>query len=132
MTNDDAMALPPTGTIRARLYITNQGMGDLSPLAFADDSPSCATCRHWEPQDPLGSRAVFPSGDLGMWSDSGATRPDGIPRRGWGVCAMTRYGPEYAHPESLALSTDHEDYGAELVTRPDFGCVQWQPQPERH
>lgn len=62
---------------------------------------------------------------------------DGLVERGWGLCALTMYQWEHSrqiddsflHPISKAIALDREQYKAELMTAPDFGCVQWEPKP---
>ncbi len=43
----------------------------------------------------------------------------------WGACtlATTDNGTAF-HPKSLALAVDDEQYGADLLTSPEFGCNQ--------
>lgn len=44
-----------------------------------------------------------------------------------GFCGMAgSYGEGPEVPHTLAYATDWEDYHAELVVSPDFGCVQWE------
>jgi hypothetical protein len=88
----------------------------------------CGSCAHWlRPEDNQWVETYQPNAchhRLGGGQD--ITRRDGR----WGLCLLTVYGRNvsyaYSHPDSLALAHDHEDYGAELLTRPDFGCVQWE------
>lgn len=37
-------------------------------------------------------------------------------------------GPK--HSQTMALAFDYEEYSAELYTRPNFGCVQHEPQED--
>lgn len=59
--------------------------------------PRCEDCRYWQP------------------------RPEIAPR---GVCAAADYS---RHPASLAIALDKTDpdYPADLLTCPEFGCVQF-------
>ena len=87
----------------------------------------CETCRWWlGPRDNQWVDDYQPTEMMQSLSRG----PDiAVRDRKWGVCQMTTYEPyQYTHPESLALAHDHEQYGAELLTRPDFGCVQWKEQ----
>jgi hypothetical protein len=47
----------------------------------------------------------------------------------WGNCtlATTLYG-DPSFPDSLAFAEDHEKYQADLRTRHDFGCVQFEAE----
>ncbi len=89
--------------------------------------PRCGGCRWWDTS--YGER--WPDTYQPTEKSSLSSRPDIAHRDGrWGVCVLTTYGREggysYDHPESFALAHDHERYAAELLTRPDFGCVQWE------
>lgn len=45
---------------------------------------------------------------------------------GWGYCGKTFSSKGKSDdPTSLAYATDTDEYHALLVTRPDFGCVQY-------
>jgi hypothetical protein len=87
--------------------------------------PNCATCKHWDEATVKKWPGEYrPDADQDY-------RKDGAPfREGrWGICLKTVYRSSgYDDPESRALAHDHESYGAELLTRPDFGCNQWEPQ----
>jgi hypothetical protein len=51
------------------------------------------------------------------------------PLGAWGYCDMAGSSdgkPDV--PEAKAHAGDAELYGAWLVTRPDFGCVQWEAE----
>ena len=49
--------------------------------------------------------------------------------RGW--CQLTRSnGSKPAFPDSAAVAFDLEGYAAQLQVSPEFGCVQWKPEPE--
>ena len=89
----------------------------------------CDSCRWWlRPENNQWADSYQPL----KYRSSLSSEPDATRRDGkWGICLLTTYGWSeechyaYCHPDSLALAHDHEDYGAELLTRPDFGCVQW-------
>lgn len=56
--------------------------------------------------------------DCRWWETSGS--------RSWGSCELAASVEGHdQHPESLATAHDGENYGAELVTSADFGCVQF-------
>lgn len=63
---------------------------------------TCSTCRWWANQHSFAD---------------GPT---------WGGCELTGGGNSPDHPESLAWASDAERYSAELNTRHDFGCNQWE------
>ncbi len=75
----------------------------------------CATCRHWHHD---------------KWTLRLATNwfpDDGMRFSGWGECQLAR--PHEPHPTTKAIAFDHERYEANLLTAPDFGCVQWEATP---
>jgi hypothetical protein len=44
-----------------------------------------------------------------------------------GFCRLSvSIGAKPQHPESLAVAADHEGYKSVLITRPDYGCIQFQ------
>ena len=43
-------------------------------------------------------------------------------------CALTESHDGLSVTPTKALACDYEQYGARLVTEPDFGCVQFRPQ----
>jgi hypothetical protein len=55
----------------------------------------------------------------------------------WGGCKAvsangTTQGTWVAgHPAPLAYARDFEEYAAQLITSPDFGCVQFKPRDEQ-
>jgi len=52
-------------------------------------------------------------------------------RKGWGQCMLCRSVlREATHEGSRAVAIDSESWQAWLETRPDFGCVQWEPCEE--
>lgn len=60
----------------------------------------CATCKWWEQDEDDGTK---------------------------GTCALTEMDMgDPVRPESLAVAADGEEYRGVLVTRQDFGCVQWE------
>ncbi len=76
----------------------------------------CETCKWWTP----------------YWTDE---------PKGWGQCDLTRMTGEIApsdghnvpiHRETKARANGEAWYSAELLTAPDFGCVQHEPHPERN
>ena len=65
----------------------------------------CETCRHW-------------------WNPT-YSEEEGT----WGLCLMTESLPRWEprRPETRAYATVTDPEGEPyLLTRPDFGCVQWQ------
>lgn len=79
----------------------------------------CATCRYWEadedrlvPVELRRCRKVKMFWDATQWSED-------FDRR--------EFTPECA--TDLAFAQDGSDYRAELITRAEFGCVQWEPDP---
>lgn len=96
----------------------------------------CATCKHWMPSEKWDVKAaglrvcgrVFPK-----W-----TVEDEIPkairygRHGWDgdndpVTAAYRAAADSAFREAGAVANDGSQYRAELLTRPEFGCVLHEP-----
>ena len=64
----------------------------------------CKNCKHWI--------------NNWRWKDS------------WGVCGLAGSDSGAAdHEQSLAWASGFEQYGAELNTREDFGCVQFEAKP---
>lgn len=66
--------------------------------------PTCANCKHWKAE----SNFCY---------------------EGFGECS--RASSDMGHPNdsgSLAHAQDCEAYGAELNTKPDFSCIQWEPK----
>ena len=43
-------------------------------------------------------------------------------------CALTESHDGLCITPTKALACDFEQYGARLITEPDFGCVQFRPQ----
>jgi hypothetical protein len=71
----------------------------------------CRDCTWWEPFKPDDDYCED-------WHEH---------RAGRGYCELTAMkdkAPEY--PESLAWSEGSEPYRSQLVTTPDFGCVQFE------
>ena len=62
----------------------------------------CATCRWWAEDD-----------DEPLWAGSHR-------------CRLTVMREGQMERETLALATGSDDYANVLLTRPEFGCVQWQ------
>ena len=79
------------------------------------DYPRCATCKWWAQS----------------WYRNAAGT---VIMRDYGYCALADQGDDGAvHPESLAHAAgDSMEAGvtAELLTAPDFGCVQHEPREE--
>lgn len=101
------------------------------------DLPRCATCRHWiAPQDNPWAEDYRPIDWMYDWQEHDPRLSENV----WGICRMTAFGLpcslggsgdyQHEHPESLAIAHDHEQYAAELLTRPDFGCIQHEPKDE--
>lgn len=63
----------------------------------------CVTCRWWE------SDVMFGPG----WE-------------GWGYCRKAESTHGQMVRETMAAAMDYEAWEANLRTRPEFGCVQWQ------
>jgi hypothetical protein len=61
-------------------------------------------------------------GDCRWWDGPHDTPHD------WGSCELAESNGNEGllHPDTLAQATDTENYAAALLTRRDFGCVQWQ------
>ncbi len=84
---------------------------------------ACADCGHWARRsghDP--NAAEFESVE-----DEAANR---VAYEQWGYCAMASGeadGPRVVGTKAYAQ--DCESYKATLLTREDFGCVQWEPPP---
>ena len=82
----------------------------------------CVSCRHWQTNSHDWHRPMDEE------DDSGPDRTDET----WGVCRLTEVGLgptnrmtyTYADSKALARGDDLSDH--ELITRPDFGCVQWE------
>ena len=67
---------------------------------------NCKTCKHW--------KGMYP----------------GVAPNEIGICDLTHSSNAVpVTPGTLAFAIDCEGYGAELRTKPDFGCVQWEGQP---
>ena len=82
----------------------------------------CKNCRFWNT-----SHEWTPQGEPHECDDPRQER-----LRGMGVCSLASShedGPD--NPQSLAIAEDAESYNAELVTSPEFGCVQFQPKEAR-
>ena len=82
---------------------------------------TCKTCEFWKDTDgdyPKGSIELGKCKRVKMFWD--CTEWEDIPDH-W---ECRRVLTEEAKDE-LAFVQDGSDYSAELITRPDFGCVQW-------
>jgi hypothetical protein len=67
---------------------------------------TCETCRHWEKKP-------------GHFNQSNHS--------GYGRCVIAAgYAGEPDIDDVMAYATDSEDYEAQLMTKPNFGCVQWE------
>jgi hypothetical protein len=84
------------------------------------DEQRCHTCRFWLNREGGQRRIILP-----QWYGK-ELEPN------LGVCALTIQGADYElhspfkDRDSLAYAVDCEDYWAALVTRAEFGCVQWE------
>jgi hypothetical protein len=59
------------------------------------------------------------------WSERAVTCDDSF-----GTCTRAHSTNGQAdHPDSLAFASDTESYNATFNTRPDFGCIQFEPHP---
>ncbi len=48
-----------------------------------------------------------------------------------GGCLLTEvYSGEPLHPDSLAIGGGIDSYELQLITKPEFGCVQHEPQED--
>ena len=71
----------------------------------------CRDCQHW------GKRS---------FTTPGVTNFD---LRETGFCGLSvSNGAGALIPDSLAVAADHEGYKAMLITRPEFGCIQFMPR----
>ena len=71
---------------------------------------TCDRCRHW-----IGLKEAECLKYMGE---------DGV-----GACALTRSeGNEPLHPQTKAFVVEGDDFHGCLVTRPDFGCNQFEPK----
>ena len=75
----------------------------------------CVSCRHWEPEEPEHNnpevrrcRRVYPWHDATQWDENYEARQLTVDRSG-----------------DLAFAQDGSGYYACLLTRAEFGCVQW-------
>lgn len=78
----------------------------------------CANCRHWERRNA----------EKAYLDDES---PDAVAAyERWGFCDMASSdGDKPTQPSTLAYARDYESYKAELITREDFSCVQWENRP---
>ena len=69
----------------------------------------CKDCEFWEEYKPEEGDYVYES------------------RLGWGNCEIAK-GKDAAPVDktALAYADDYESYKAEFITRPEFGCIQFQ------
>lgn len=74
----------------------------------------CADCRWWVVRHDLKVKVEPECDDWCRVCD------------GWGKCDLSKTSDgKPKHPETLAKSMDNEEYGSRLMTRADFGCVQF-------
>lgn len=69
------------------------------------DYPRCATCKHWQKDDG------WDQTDLAV---GGTAR----------ICELAQSRGAKYHDKTRAVAMDGEGYLADLITWPDFGCVQ--------
>lgn len=110
-------------------------------MTVADHEPrnTCRGCAHWEPMnfakvdDPEGEKWVrFADGHV-LTEDEEYSEPiydsnvkldagtEAVP---WGHC--TKVDELSASPTAKFYVQDGSDYRADLYTRHDFGCVEWE------
>lgn len=78
---------------------------------------NCATCRHWERNDPADDYARN-------------EEPEEPPRfpfsaPSYGVCKLGQTRDGAPTHTTLAAALDSEQYAARLGTHETYGCVQW-------
>ena len=74
----------------------------------------CATCRHWDAEPHSENMQVHRCRRVLEWWEATSWDDDG--ERVW--------KPEAA--DVLAFTNDGSSYRADLLTRPEFGCVMWE------
>lgn len=87
---------------------------------------NCGTCKHWTPPDM----------ERVAWMQQFAEAPDADQHdiddaNDRGVCGRIHMLGDDARPvsrEDLAHVEDGSRYRAELHTKPEFGCVLWEPR----
>jgi hypothetical protein len=86
--------------------------------------PRCDECRFWTRRDTSDDD----------WSINYADRDTPENRdeyARWGSCDKGRSSNGERRPDTLAWASDFENYGARLMTRESFGCVQSSPTSAR-
>lgn len=78
----------------------------------------CATCRHWERNDP--------ADDYALNEDEGETPRLPFSAPAYGVCNLGRTRNGAPLVATLAAALDAEQYAARLGTHETFGCIQWE------
>ena len=75
----------------------------------------CATCRWW----------------YGRFGGSDDEQPDPRDWADWGACELptTDEDGKMGHPTALFQASGLTTMGADLLTKRDFGCVQWEAKP---
>jgi hypothetical protein len=49
---------------------------------------------------------------------------------GWKHCALAESAADKPYYDTMAYAVDYECYGGDLLTAPNFGCVQWEGSAE--
>lgn len=78
----------------------------------------CQHCRHWIPRSAAEEREYNPF-------RHGYADYEGL--QGWGVCRKARTTNNEPPVGSLAFARDYEEYHADLLTSPEYGCVMFEP-----
>lgn len=82
---------------------------------------ACVDCRHWTRRN---------GDDSGLWDSETDAAANRAAYEQWGHCATAfSEGAEPQFPGTKAYAEDYESYKATLLTREDFGCVQWEAHP---
>jgi hypothetical protein len=96
----------------------------------ADVSATCETCQFWEPEE-YEDRSTYTDDDPAPLSKRLRLRRCSRVIQWWDATQWDKDGQRVATPEAaevLAFVNDGSSYRADLLTRPDFGCVMHQPQ----
>jgi hypothetical protein len=75
----------------------------------------CPSCVHWTP-------TVIDHTDS-AWTATEADSPENRASAPWGTCTLIGHGAP--DDSKKAYTRDGSDYWSALVTRRDFGCVEW-------